>query len=360
MDAVIDSSKPRGLTAILHWRRLRATLIASAIITLLLSLPWQSSTSSLAVRVATVGLVAMLVFGIIEQWPRRLPRWIARWALQVAGVAITVPLTLLAFYILSTGPGQPPFWEVQDRLGGFGMLTVFGLLVVPWIALTALVRQKEALAQHQALTFALERSQFERQMLDARLRLLQAQVEPHFLFNTLANVQELVDARSPRASSVLKSLIGYLRAAVPRLHEQSTTLAQELQLVRAYLDVMQTRMPDRLQYAVEVDDKVLPLQCPPMTLLTLVENAVRHGIDASEIGGRIDIVASLGNDRCLLRVTDTGVGLQPTGGSLGTGLTTLRERLQLAFDSKARLSLSEVKPHGVCAEIEFPARREAQ
>jgi signal transduction histidine kinase len=358
MDGVQDLAKPRGVVALLQWRRLRATLIASVIMTTLLSLPWQSSTLSLAVRVVTVGLVAMLVFGIIEQWPRQLPNWIARWALQVAGVAITVPLTLLAFYLLSTEPGQPPFWEVQDRLGGFGMLTVVGLLIVPWIALTALVRQKEAIAQHQALAFALERSQFERQMLDARLRLLQAQVEPHFLFNTLANVQELVDARSPRASSVLKSLIGYLRAAVPRLHEQSTTLAEELQLVRAYLDVMQTRMPDRLQYALAVDDQVLPLRCPPMSLLTLVENAVRHGIDASEVGGRIDIVASLNGDRCLLRVTDTGVGLKPTGGSLGTGLTTLRERLQLAFEGKARLRVSEVLPHGVCAEIDFPARWE--
>jgi hypothetical protein len=200
MDIVRDSPKPRGLATLLHWRRLTATLIACGAITALLSLVWESSTPSLALRVVTVGLTAMLVFGIIEQWPRRLPRWLARWALQVAGVAIAVPITLLAFYIFSTAPGQPPFWEVEDRLGGFAMLTIVGLLIVPWIALTALVRQKEAFAQHQALSFALERSKFEHQMTDARLRLLQAQVEPHFLFNTLANVQELVDARSPHAS----------------------------------------------------------------------------------------------------------------------------------------------------------------
>ena len=102
------------------------------------------------------------------------------------------------------------------------------MLFAPWIALGAMVRQREAFARDQALAFELERSELERKALDARLRLLQAQVEPHFLFNTLANVQALVDAGSPQASSVLESLIAYLRAAVPRMHEPATTLGQEL------------------------------------------------------------------------------------------------------------------------------------
>ena len=97
------------------------------------------------------------------------------------------------------------------------------------------------------------------------------------------------------------------------------------------------------------------LQCPPMTLLTLVENAVRHGIDPSEEGGRIDVDVRLRDGRCRVRVTDTGVGLQPTGDGLGTGLSTLRERLQLAFGGDAQLRLTEVEPHGVCAELDFPA-----
>ena len=198
--------------------------------------------------------------------------------------------------------------------------------------------------------------ELERKALDARLRLLQAQVEPHFLFNTLANVQALVDAGSPQASSVLKSLIAYLRAAVPRMHEPATTLGQELELVRAYLELMQMRMPDRLQFALHIEPAATQLQCPPMTLLTLVENAVRHGIDPSEEGGRIEVDVWLRDDRCLVRVTDTGVGLKATGSGLGTGLSTLRERLQLAFGGDAQLRLTEVEPHGVCAELEFPAR----
>jgi LytS/YehU family sensor histidine kinase len=231
-----------------------------------------------------------------------------------------------------------------------------GLLLAPWIALGALVRQKEALARHQALAFSLEKSELERQALDARLRLLQAQVAPHFLFNTLANVQALVDTGSPQAAVVLRSLIAYLRAAVPRLNEPVTTMGQELDLARAYLELMHMRMPDRLQFALHAEEAALPLRCPPMTLLTLVENAVRHGIDPSEEGGRIDIDVRRRGDRCVVRVSDTGAGLRQAGGGLGTGLTTLRERLELTFGGDAQLRVNAQHPRGVSAEVDFPAR----
>jgi LytS/YehU family sensor histidine kinase len=178
----------------------------------------------------------------------------------------------------------------------------------------------------------------------------------HFLFNTLANVQALVDSGSPQASKVLNSLIAYLRAAVPRMHSQTATLDTEVELVRAYLDIMQMRMPDRLQYAIHLEPAAGRLQCPPMTLLTLVENAVRHGIDPGESGGRIDVDIWLRDGRCVMRVKDSGVGLRQTNRGLGTGLSTLRERLKLAFGADAQLDLTEVVPHGVCAEITFTPR----
>jgi sensor histidine kinase YesM len=236
------------------------------------------------------------------------------------------------------------------------MLTFTGVFFAPWIALAAMLRQRDAFARTQALAFDLERSELERKALDARLRLLQAQVEPHFLFNTLANVQALVERGSPQAAAVLRSLIAYLRAAVPRLNEAATTMGQEFDLVRAYLEVMQMRMPDRLHFTMQMDESAKRLHCPPMTLLTLVENAVRHGIDPGEEGGTIDVQVRLQADRCRVQVTDTGIGLQPSGTGLGTGLSTLRERLQLAFGSGVELRLSDVAPHGVCAELSFPAR----
>jgi LytS/YehU family sensor histidine kinase len=99
--------------------------------------------------------------------------------------------------------------------------------------------------------------------------------------------------------------------------------------------------------------------CPPMALLTLVENAVKHGIDPSESGGRIDVDIWLRDDRCVMRVQDTGVGLNQLRSGLGTGLSTLRERLKIAYDGKAQLNLTEIKPHGVSAEINFPIREQA-
>ena len=246
------SAKPRGLAVMLGWRRVRFTLAVSALFGLMLSVPSETATVVVVARAMLVGLAAMLAFGLFEQWPQRLPKWLARSALQLIGVVVAVPLGALLAYWVTTG-GDPQLAEDQKRVIGYAMLTFTGVLFAPWIAVGAMLRQRDAFARDQALAFELERSELERKALDARLRLLQAQVEPHFLFNTLANVQALVDAGSPQASRVLESLIAYLRAAVPRLHEPATTLGQELQLVRAYLEVMQMRMPDRLQFALRIE-----------------------------------------------------------------------------------------------------------
>ena len=359
MTAMDSQTRPEGFARVLGWRRVRYPLGAAALLGLLLMPGWEDYYWVLFSRVFFIALSATLVFGLFEQWPARVPRRIARWVLQVVGVAMVIPLAAWLAYFATTQGDPVPFWQNSDRLMGFGFMTVMGLLIAPWMAVSALIGQISGAAQRQALAFELERSELERKAIDARMRLLQAQVEPHFLFNTLANVRELVDSGSPQASMVLGSLIAYLRAAVPRLHHPATTLGQELDLVRAYLEVMHMRIPDRLQYVVHVDDDALSLFCPPMALLTLVENAVRHGIDPGEDGGRIEIRVTLRHDRCLAQVLDTGVGLQEAGNSLGTGLATLRERLQLVFGHEAQLRLSEVAPHGACAELEFPARMEA-
>jgi len=339
------------------WRRLAVALGLSLAVTLLLSSQWTTGIWSLFGRTVTLGLIGLLVFSLFERWPKRLPRWLARWVLQVVGVGVAMPLTTVAVYILSTRAGALPFWRDPDRMNGFMMLTFLGILIAPWTALAALLRQKEAFARHQALAFQLERSELERQALDARFHLLQAQVAPHFLFNTLANVQALVDAGSPQAPAVLRSLVAYLRAAVPLLHQPEATLGRELELVRAYLELMHMRMPDRLQFELRVDDSALALRCPPTTLLTLVENAVRHGIDPSEDGGRIEIVVERRGGQCVMRVSDSGVGLRQSGNGLGTGLSALRERLQLMFGDGAKLRVTAREPRGVCAEVEIDVGR---
>lgn len=357
MSMVAVSSVSGGLARLFGWRRVRFTLLASMPFGLLFSVASQTTMLVWVSRTVMVGIAAMLMFGLFEQWPKRLPRRLPRSLLQLAGIVVAVPLAAAVAYILTTG-GDPQFETDRARVMGYAQLTIAGLLFAPWIAVGAMLKQRDLFAREQALAFQLERSQLERNVLDTRLRLLQAQVEPHFLFNTLANVQALVDAGSPQASKVLSSLTAYLRAAVPRIHESTTTLWQELELVRVYLELMQMRMPDRLQFALHIADSARVLRCPPMTLLTLVENAVRHGIDPGEVGGRIDVDVRRRDNRCCIRVSDSGVGLGAASKGLGTGLATLRERLQLTFGLEAQLRLSEVSPHGVSVELEFPAREQ--
>ena len=346
------AAAPGAFARIFAWPRLRFTLTLSAVFGLVMGLGNGSKTALPAdvLRAMIVGAVILLVFGWLERWPRRMPKWLARTVLRLIGIAVSIPFaTKFAFAITGGGSGH----DIHLLMG-------VAILFAPWIAIGSILRQRDAFAREQALEFDLQRSEFERRESDARLSLLQAQVEPHFLFNTLANVQALVDSGSPQASKVLNSLIAYLRAAVPRMHSQSTTIENEVELVRAYLELMQMRMPDRLQYAIHLDPAAARLRHPPMTLLTLVENAVRHGIDPAEAGGRIDVDIWLRDNRCEMRVKDTGVGLKQTGRGLGTGLATLRERLKLAFGADSRLTLTEIQPHGVCAEISIPMSEAAR
>ena len=344
------ASLPTGFRRIFAWPRVRFVLVVAGILGALMGTHADAPWLLTVVRVILIGLAVLFVFGGLEHWPHRLPRWLPRTVLRIVGIAVVIPPATY-FIAAITGGGSK-----HDCM----FLLAFAILIAPWVAIGTILRQRDAFAREQALEFNLQRSEFERRESDARLRLLQAQVEPHFLFNTLANVQALVDSGSPQASKVLSNLIAYLRAAVPRMNSRMATLADEGELAKAYLDLMQMRMPDRLQFSIRLEPAVAQLECPPMTLLTLVENAVRHGLDPSEKGGRIDVDAWLRDDRCVIRVTDTGVGLTSKTHGLGTGLTNLRERLRIAFSGEARFALTEVAPRGVCAEVSFPVRESAK
>jgi len=359
MDTTAGSIGHR-LLAIIHWRRLRVAAILAGIFSLLLLPAWENHVWLLPLRMFVVCLMCVLAFGFWERFPRRLPRWIARWVVQVLAVALTVPPTMVVIYILTGPEVGPALWQDKPRLQSLFVMIMLGLLIGPWVALGALVRQREAMARHQALSFALERSELERRATDARLALMQAQVQPHFLFNTLANVRALVETGSPQALPVLDSLIAYLRAAVPRLNASMGTLGDEMGLVRAYLDIMVMRMPDRLSFTIKLAPGTDTMPCPPMAVLTLVENAVRHGIDPAEDGGAIEITAEMRDNILYVTVSDSGLGLGAAGtGGLGTGLSTLRQRLALCFGATATLSLTERTGGGVVATQSWPVREMA-
>jgi signal transduction histidine kinase len=342
------------------WRRFFADLTITKIgwavgwaltVALMLSPIFRPSLPVVFGRTLFVAVVVLLAYTAARQW-RNPP--LPRWVLQVVAVVLSAPLATLAMYAVSTGGDLQQMFGME-RVSGMVLIGGWGLVLGLIVGLGAMYRERDAQANAQALQFALEREMLERQAADAKLAVLQSQVEPHFLFNTLANVQALVESGSPRAAPVLASLIAYLRAAMPQLHDSAPTLGREAQLVRAYLGLMQMRMPDRLQYSIAIDPSLLGLRLPPMTLLTLVENAVRHGIDPSEAGGRIEVGARRDAERrrITLWVSDSGVGVDEKK-TPGTGLDNLRERLAATFAGRASLTLTSVAPQGVRAEVEVP------
>ena len=192
---------------------------------------------------------------------------------------------------------------------------------------------------------------------DLRLGVLQAQVEPHFLFNTLASVRALVRQDPAQAEATLDALVDFLRATIPKLREDRglhATLGQQLDLCGSYLALMQVRMGGRLTYDVRVDEALRAAPFPPSLLITLVENAIKHGIEPRPGPGRIEIDAVREGDALRVQVRDDGAGLQP-GLSTGVGLANVREQLAARYGARAAFVLSPAaEGRGVCAEIRVP------
>ncbi|OYT91492.1 MAG: sensor histidine kinase [Burkholderiales bacterium PBB3] len=299
------------------------------------------------VFVSMVSLFAFKVAGALRQ--TLLPVWVAQWAAVMLGAAIG-PLIV---QLVGTGGSLSEFLNSRPLKGGYFLVMLSATIGGSLLTLGALIREHEAKAKAEALQFALERETLQRQASDARLSLLTAQIEPHFLLNTLANVQTLVETGSPQAVPVFRSLIAYLRGAMQQLQQESASLADEERLVRSYLDIMAMRMPDRLRFSVDIDPALKDLRFPPMALLTLVENAVRHGIDPGMEGGEIAVGARpVGAEGVLIWVSDTGVGMSETA-SMGLGLNNLKERLKAVFGADAVLELSEQSPHGLRVDLRF-------
>ena len=234
---------------------------------------------------------------------------------------------------------------------------VFGFLYAVVVALIAVLRNREykALAAH--LGAEREQAELSRKLAESRLRMLQLQVEPHFLFNTLGSAQQLAEKGAPEAAKLIANLIRFLRAATPALRDETTTLAQEKALVEAYLGIMRTRLGARLDYAVALPDELARVVVPPGMLITLVENAIKHGIEPAVEGGRIDVrVRRSDAGQVELRVADTGAGLRPgTAPGQGVGLPNIRERLELLYGGAATLELAANVPAGAVARILLPA-----
>ncbi|MBZ2207420.1 sensor histidine kinase [Massilia soli] len=194
----------------------------------------------------------------------------------------------------------------------------------------------------------------EKELTVAKLSLLHAQVEPHFLYNTLASAQILTRSDPARADQMLGNLIMYLRQSMPRTEDLPSTLGEELARARAYLDILKIRMGPSLSLSIDVPDALLPVPFPTMMLQTLVENAIKHGLEPKPGGGTVWILARAAEQGVAVTVADDGRGFSAEGGGTGIGLRNVRERLRLAYANAASFAIVANFPHGVAATITVP------
>jgi hypothetical protein len=232
------------------------------------------------------------------------------------------------------------------------------LLLLALFAMKALVGgKKKAEAEAQVANAAAERESMQRQLSEAKMQMMQAQVEPHFLFNTLASVEHLIETDPPRASAMQRSLIKYLRAVLPQMRENklTSTLGSESDMVVAYLALLKMRMEERLTVDFDVPEGLRTAAFPPMMLQSMVENAIKHGLEGKPEGGYLKVRADVAHSKLRVTVTDNGLGFgaKPSTGT-GLGLTNIRERLKLLHGDQASLKIEPNQPSGVIAIIEVP------
>jgi len=197
-----------------------------------------------------------------------------------------------------------------------------------------------------------------RQVLEARVAAMQAQVEPHFLFNTLASIDHLIETDPQRASQMQKNLIALLRASMPAMRDsgpQTHSLGREMAVIRPYLEILKVRMEDRLETVIDVPDGLLSAEFPPMMIQSLVENAIKHGLEPKPEGGRLTVKAEIVHGDLAVTVADTGLGFgrAATAGT-GTGLANIRERLKLLYGDRASMVVSENVPTGTVVTLTVP------
>jgi signal transduction histidine kinase len=240
-------------------------------------------------------------------------------------------------------------------------------LAILWILASAVIKAmykgriqaevKAAQAAENAESEALKR-----QVIEARMAAMQAQVEPHFLFNTLASIDHLIETDPPRASQMQKNLIALLRASMPTMREANANggvrdLGRELAVIRPYLEILKVRMEERLQTEIDVPEGLLSAEFPPMMIQGLVENAIKHGLEPKAEGGTLKVKAEIVHGKLAVTVADTGLGFgrAATSGT-GVGLANIRERLQLLHGNRASVTVTENQPSGTVVTITVPYR----
>jgi two-component sensor histidine kinase len=310
-----------------------------------------------------IGLSIWALIEVALQW--LVTDWDQQWRRLVALVPVPVPVPVAVAVAVAVVAGYMLGTLVADTLlqaNSFGYLAdqprkFWGLLVISLGAGTGMtyffLSRAQLVAERQRTEVAL------RLEAESRLKLLDAQLEPHMLFNTLANLSMLISVDPSRAQTMLEHLITYLRATLSASRTNTHTLEQEFDRLRDYLELMAVRMGSRLQFALDLPEALRPLAVPTLLLQPLVENSIQHGLEPKVEGGRIDIFARLDSERLSLEVVDTGLGLGASASVVegrGFGLTQIRERLVTLYGAAGALKLVAEHAGGVRATVTFPIK----
>lgn len=250
--------------------------------------------------------------------------------------------------------GIDPEVLVERKVRGLPLAQIVFFLIIILLAVRITTRSRLR-AEKRVLSAeaGTEMESLRRQVAEAQLQTLQAQVEPHFLFNTLAAVEHLTETDAPRAAIMLRHLIAFLRGSLPDMREQNTSLGREVDLCQSYLAIMQIRMEDRLTVSINVPESLRGLSFPPMMLQSLVENSIKHGLEPKPAGGAIAISARLQDGRLRVTVADTGLGIAENAPQ-GIGLGNIRDRLKRLYGNSAALVFAPNAPTGAHITIEIP------
>ena len=302
------------------------------------------------------GLPVLAMYSLIQPVRRlaRLEGW--RRAALLAGTVVVAGLlaTFMRALQMAVADGST-LGEVMDPLNACAVFVRFALPAA-FIVAVAEFQQREIQSLEAMRHAEADRAALEQETLLARLKTLEAQIEPHFLFNTLANVRRLYETDPGAGETMLERLMRYLVVALPTMRDELPTLGREAQLIEAYLDLQQVRMGRRLSYSIDIAPALRDVAVPSMMLLTLVENAIKHGLAPLREGGRIDVAARVEDGDLRLEVADTGRGFGSPASGMGAGLANVQARLAAMFGAAAELSLVPRQVHGLLATIRMPLR----
>jgi len=272
--------------------------------------------------------------------------------LQAIRVAVALIIGTICGSYLSTfvsGLSPADLFESASLFQLLAIGVIFGSIITYFLSSREQIVASEAQIQKEKI----KRLTSEKKVAEANLELLQAQIEPHFLFNTLSNVLSLLDTDPKKGKAMLVDFIQYLRASLSKIRQEKATLGQEMEMIEAYLSIFKIRMGDRLNYKIELPQNLETISFPAMLIQPLVENAIKHGLEPKVDGGEILISGEAKDGILRLEVVDTGDGFKG-GKNFGMGLSNIRERLQSLYGNSGHLILEENQPQGLKATIEVP------